>query len=41
MKKKVVIKSADGYQLPKDPALNTAGAPLLEMLKEIDEEHWL
>jgi homoserine kinase len=25
--KEVVIKSADGYQLPKDPALNTAGAP--------------
>jgi homoserine kinase len=36
--KKVVIESADGYNLPKDPALNTAGAPLLEMMKCIDEE---
>ncbi|MFM2146697.1 MAG: hypothetical protein RL732_1533 [Bacteroidota bacterium] len=31
------ISSADGYPLPSDPALNTAGAPLLEMLKEIDD----
>ncbi len=36
--KRVVIQSADGYNLPKDPALNTAGAPLLEMLKNVDEE---
>ena len=36
--RKVVIESADGYPLPKDPALNTAGAPLLEMLKTLDEE---
>ena len=36
--KKVIIKSADGYQLPTDPAHNTAGAPLLEMLKELSEE---
>jgi homoserine kinase len=35
--KKVQIKSADGYPLPTDPAQNTAGAPLLEMLKEIPE----
>lgn len=35
--KKVIIESADGYPLPTDPALNTAGAPLVEMLKEIDE----
>jgi homoserine kinase len=34
----VIIESADGYPLPKDPAQNTAGAPLLEMLKIIDEE---
>jgi homoserine kinase len=33
----VRISSADGYLLPSDPALNTAGAPLLEMLKEIDD----
>ena len=36
--KKVVIKSADGYELPSDPAQNTAGAPLLELLKEVPEE---
>lgn len=36
--KKVVVKSADGYPLPTEPALNTAGAPLLEMLKEINEQ---
>jgi homoserine kinase len=36
--KKVVIHSADGYPLPTDPALNTAGAPLLDMLEELDEE---
>lgn len=32
------ISSADGYPLPTDPAQNTAGAPLIEMLKEIDEK---
>ena len=32
---KVIIKSADGYPLPLDPAMNTAGAPLIEMLNEI------
>jgi homoserine kinase len=35
--KKIIIHSADGYQLPKDPQQNTAGAPLIEMLKSIDE----
>ena len=35
--RKVVIQSADGYPLPQDPGMNTAGAPLLEILKEIDE----
>lgn len=34
--KKITIISKDGYQLPTDPAQNTAGAPLLEMLNEID-----
>lgn len=33
--KKVIIKSLDGYQLPTDPQLNTAGAPLIEMLNEL------
>src|SRR6185437_14786831 len=35
-KPEVIITSKDGFPLPKDPALNTAGAPLLEMLKELD-----
>ncbi|MCW3107370.1 MAG: homoserine kinase, partial [Segetibacter sp.] len=34
--KKITIISKDGYQIPTDPALNTAGAPLIEMLNEID-----
>ncbi len=35
--KKIIIHSADGYNLPSDPALNTAGAPLIEMLDEVNE----
>ena len=35
--KKVVIHSADGYNLPSDPQQNTAGAPLVEMLNELDD----
>lgn len=34
--KKITIISKDGYQLPTDPAQNTAGAPLIEMLNEIE-----
>ncbi|SEA53766.1 homoserine kinase [Arachidicoccus rhizosphaerae] len=34
----IIIKSADGYPLPEDPALNTAGAPLLEMLQDLDQK---
>src|SRR4051794_41794068 len=34
--KKITIVSKDGYQLPTDPAQNTAGAPLKEMLHELD-----
>lgn len=34
--KKIIIQSADGYNLPSDPAQNTAGAPLIEMLAEIE-----
>src|SRR5215217_6413275 len=34
--KKIIIKSADGYNLPEDPAENTAGAPLIEMLQELE-----
>ena len=36
--KKIIIRSADGYPLPENPAENTAGAPLIEMLHEIEEE---
>ncbi|MEI6947070.1 homoserine kinase [Paraflavisolibacter sp. H34] len=35
--RKVVIHSADGYNLPSDPAQNTAGAPLVEMLHELPD----
>lgn len=35
--KKVIIHSADGYPLPTDPQQNTAGAPLVEMLHELNE----
>src|SRR6476661_1373552 len=34
--KKITIISKDGYQLPTDPAQNTAGAPLIEMLNELE-----
>jgi homoserine kinase len=32
--RKIIIHSADGYPLPTNPALNTAGAPLLEIMEE-------
>ena len=32
----VIITSKDGFPLPADPAKNTAGAPLLEMLQDPD-----
>lgn len=35
--KKIIIHSADGYPLPSDPAQNTAGAPLIEMINELDK----
>ena len=34
--RKVTIQSADGYDLPKNAADNTAGAPLIEMLHELE-----
>ncbi|MEO5943420.1 MAG: homoserine kinase [Ferruginibacter sp.] len=34
--KKVIISSTDKYNLPTEPSKNTAGAPLLEILDEID-----
>lgn len=36
--KKVIIQSADGYDLPKEAENNTAGAPLIEMLKQINDD---
>lgn len=36
--KSVIIKSGDGYPLPTDPLQNTAGAPLVEMVKEVNED---
>ena len=33
---RVIITSKDGFPLPSDPAQNTAGAPLLEMLAELN-----
>jgi homoserine kinase len=37
-KRQVIIRTTDNFQLPMDPALNTAGAPLLEMLTVLKEE---
>lgn len=34
--KKITITSLDGYELPSDPQQNTAGAPLIEMMNELD-----
>jgi homoserine kinase len=31
------VSGRDGFQLPTDPALNTAGAPLIAMLEELNE----
>ena len=33
----IIITSKDGFPLPTDPAKNTAGAPLIEMLAELDQ----
>lgn len=35
--KKVIIHNRDQYKLPSDPAQNTAGAPLLSILEEMDK----
>jgi homoserine kinase len=37
-KREVSIQTTDGYPLPSDPAMNTAGAPLLEMLAVLKQE---
>ncbi|MBC8033809.1 MAG: homoserine kinase [Chitinophagaceae bacterium] len=36
--RQITIKSADGYQLPSDPAKNTAGAPLVEIMRELNTD---
>ena len=36
--KKVVIKSTDNFNLPDDPQQNSAGAPLLEIINELNRE---
>jgi homoserine kinase len=37
-KKEVIIRTTDDFPLPSDPALNTAGAPLLEMIGGLEQE---
>jgi homoserine kinase len=37
-RKEVVIHTTNGFPLPSDPAMNTAGAPLLEMLASLKQE---
>ena len=37
-RKQVIVTSANGYDLPADPAQNTAGAPLLSILEEINRQ---
>ncbi len=36
--KQIIITGNDGYALPKDPALNTAGAPLLEIMNRLQTD---
>ncbi|HZE84609.1 MAG TPA: homoserine kinase [Puia sp.] len=42
-RREIIITSRDGFPLPSDPALNTAGAPLIAMLEELDQApgEWL
>jgi homoserine kinase len=37
-KRQVIIRTTDGFPLPPDPSLNTAGAPLLEMLATLKQD---
>jgi homoserine kinase len=37
-KRQVIIRTTDQFPLPSDPALNTAGAPLLEMLAVVQQD---
>ena len=36
--RQLVVRSADGYDLPSDPAQNTAGAPLIELMSSLPED---
>jgi homoserine kinase len=36
--KQVIIRTTDNFPLPKDPAMNTAGAPLLEMMAVLKQD---
>ncbi len=36
--KKVIIRTTDNFPLPADPAMNTAGAPLLEMMTVLKQD---
>lgn len=36
--KKVIISTTDNFQLPTDPAMNTAGTPLLEMIAVLKQD---
>lgn len=37
-KREVIIRTTDNFPLPSDPAMNTAGAPLLEMLAVLKQD---
>ncbi len=36
--RKVIIRTTNGFPLPMDPAMNTAGAPLLEMMSVLKQD---
>ncbi len=36
--KEVIIRTTDNFPLPRDPAMNTAGAPLLEMMAGLKQD---
>jgi homoserine kinase len=37
-RRQVIIHSDDGFPLPEDPAMNTAGAPLIEMMAALKQD---
>lgn len=37
-RRQVIIRTTDNFPLPSDPAMNTAGAPLLEMLAVLNQD---